>query len=325
MANTQKSPLKLVLGAANVGDTSVDAMARFDTPDQVSAFFDVFAKRGFNQIDTGAAYSPQAPYSSEPRIGAASAGDRFKIDTKADWFQGHTKESVSRDIDTSLKNLKIDQINIYYFHVSDRKNPPGPAIEAIDQAYKDGKIKAWGISNYRADEVQQTIYICEERGFVKPSVYQGMYNPVARSGEKELFPLLRKYGIAFYGYSPAAAGFFAGSHKTAAPASRFDPTLKVGQMYASMYAKPEIDTAVDKALVVAAKYEIAGHSAALRWTAHHSILDTEYGDAIIVGASSNQQLEKNLDVIEEGPLPEEVAKAFDNVYKEAGDQVPYHM
>jgi aflatoxin B1 aldehyde reductase len=99
----------------------------------------------------------------------------------------------------------------------------------------------------------------------------------------------------------------------------------VGKLYASLYAKPAIDAAVDKALVVAAKYGIAGHSAALRWTAHHSILDNEYGDAIIVGASSNQQLEKNLDVIEEGLLPEEVALAFDNVYKEAGDQVPYHM
>jgi aflatoxin B1 aldehyde reductase len=82
---------------------------------------------------------------------------------------------------------------------------------------------------------------------------------------------------------------------------------------------------VDKALAVAAKYDLAGHSAALRWTAHHSILDNQYGDAIIVGASSNQQLEKNLDVIEEGPLPEEVAVAFDNVYNEAGDQVQYHM
>jgi aflatoxin B1 aldehyde reductase len=203
-------------------------MARFDTPDQVNAFFDVFAKRGYNQIDTGAVYSPQAPYSSEPRIGAVSAGDRFKIDTKADWFQGHTKESVSRDIDTSLKNLKINQINIYYLHVPDRKNPPEPAIEAIDQAYKDGKIKAWGISNYRVDEVQQTLDICEERGFIKPSVYQGMYNPIARSGEKELFPLLRKHGMAFYGYSPAASGFFAGSHKTAAPASRFDPAVSGG-------------------------------------------------------------------------------------------------
>ncbi|KAF5669996.1 potassium channel beta subunit [Fusarium heterosporum] len=323
MSNIEKLPVKLVLGAANVGDTSADPMARFDSPDQVNAFFDVFAKHGYNQIDTAAVYSPQAPYTSEPRIGAASAGDRFSIDTKADWYKGHTKESVLRDIGTSLKNLKIDQINVYYLHVPDRQNPFEPPIEAIDQAYREGKIKTWGISNYRADEVQKTLDICEKHGFVKPSVYQGSYNPIARSGEKDLFPVLRKHGIAFYAYSPAASGFFVGSHKTAAPASRFDPS--VGSMYMSIYAKPAIDEAVDKALVVAAKHNMSGHSAALRWTAHHGILNKEHGDAVIVGASSLEQLERNLAVIEEGPLPEELVVAFDAIYKEAGDQVPYHM
>jgi aflatoxin B1 aldehyde reductase len=62
---------------------------------------------------------------------------------------------------------------------------------------------------------------------VKPSVYQGQYNTIVRGGEKKLFPLLRKYGIAFYAFSPGAAGFFAGSHKKAAPKSRFDPSVSI--------------------------------------------------------------------------------------------------
>ncbi|KAF4455782.1 hypothetical protein F53441_1981 [Fusarium austroafricanum] len=325
MSTAHKAPLKLVLGAANVGDSEADPWARYDTPDEVNAFFDVFIRRGYNQLDTGAVYPPQAPYTSEPRIGAVSAGDRFSIDTKADWFKGHTKESVTHDINNSLKLLKIDQINFYYLHVPDRKNPPAGALEAIDQAYREGKIKAWGVSNYRADEVQQAIDICEERGFVKPSVYQGQYNPLVRGGEKELFPILRKYGMAFYAYSPGAGGFFAGSHKKPAPGSRFDSSHKAGSIYASLYIKPSIDEAVDKALAVAAKHNIAGHAASLRWTAHHSILDKKYGDAVIIGASSPEQLENNIDAIEEGPLPEEVAAALSAVYEEAGDQIKYHL
>ncbi|KAJ4244740.1 hypothetical protein NW762_014315 [Fusarium torreyae] len=325
MAHTQKSLIKLVLGSANVGDTAIDPMARYDTPDEVNAFFDVWAKRGYDQIDTGAAYSPQAPGTSEPRIGAVSAGDRFKIDTKTNWFEGHTKESVSRDIDASLKLLKIEQINIYYLHVADRKNPPEPAIEAIDQAYREGKIKSWGVSNYRADEVQTAIDVCEKHGFVKPSVYQGQYNVIVRGGEKELFPILRKNGMAFYAYSAAAGGFFAASHKNAKPKSRYDPSHGVGSLYVSLYVKPTIDAAVDKALKVASKYDIGGHAAALRWTAYHSILNRQYGDAIVVGASSPEQLEYNIDVIEEGPLPDDVAAAFDAVYEEAGEQIKYHL
>ncbi|KAF4964766.1 hypothetical protein FSARC_7365 [Fusarium sarcochroum] len=302
MPHTEKSSIKLVLGTANVGDTAIDPMARYDTPDEVNAFLDVWAKRGYDQIDSGAAYSPGAPGTSEPRIGAVSAGDKFKIDTKTNWFEGHTKESVSRDIDASLKILKIEQINTYYLHVADRKNPPEPAIEALDQAYREGKIKSWGVSNYRADEVQTTIDICEKHGFVKPSVYQGQYNAIVRGGEKELFPILRKNGMAFYAYSAAAGG-----------------------VYVSLYVKPTIDAAVDKALEVASKYDIGGHAAALRWTAHHSILNKQKGDALVVGASSPEQLESNIDVIEEGPLPDDLAAAFEAVYEEAGDEIKYHL
>ncbi|KAL4731945.1 hypothetical protein ACLX1H_000944 [Fusarium chlamydosporum] len=308
-----------------IGDSSVDPMARFSTPTEVNAFLDVFHKHGHDQLDTAAVYSPGAPYTSEPRIGAVLAGSRFKIDTKADWFEGHTKESVSRDIENSLKNLQIDQINIYYLQLPERVHPLKPVLEVLDQAHRDGKIKAWGISNYRADEVQKTIDICEENDFVKPSVYQGHYNPVVRGGEKELFPLLRKHGIAFYAYSPGAGGFFAQKHKNPEPMSRFSGSTKVGSVYVAMYVKDSIEAAVGKALQVAAKYNIGGHAAALRWTAHHGILEKQYGDGVIIGASSLSQLEENLNTVEEGPLPEELAAAIDQVYQEVGDEIKYHL
>ncbi|KAJ3535326.1 hypothetical protein NM208_g7178 [Fusarium decemcellulare] len=325
MGSAGKSPLTLVLGAGNVGDTSSDPIARYSTPDEVNAFFNVFAKRGYNQIDTARGYSLHAPGTSEPRIGAIYPGDRFIIDSKADPTAGYTKESVLRDIDASRDALKVDQINIYYLHAPDRKNPPELAIEALDQANKEGKIKAWGISNYRADEVQNTLDICEDRGFVKPSIYQGHYNPVVRGGEKELFPLLRKNNIAFSAYSPAAAGFFAGSSRTAKPNSRFDSSHTAGSIYVSMYVKPTIEAAVNKALEMASKHGIGGHAAALRWTAYHSILNGAHGDALVVGASSPEQLETNIDHIEEGPLPDDVAAAFEAVGHEAGDEIKYHF
>ncbi|RGP70964.1 hypothetical protein FSPOR_3651 [Fusarium sporotrichioides] len=321
----KKAPIKLILGAAPIGDSSVDPMARFSAPDEVNAFLDVFSNHGHGQIDTAAVYSPGAPYTSEPRIGAVSAGDRFQIDTKADWFEGHTKESVLRDIDNSLRNLKIDQINIYYLQLPDRVHPLEPVLEVLDQAHRDGKIKAWGISNYRADEVQKAIDVCEKLGFVKPSVYQGHYNPIVRGGEKELFPLLRKHDMAFYAYSPAAGGFFAQKHKSPEPMSRFSGSTKVGSIYVAMYVKQSIEVAVEKALQVAAKHGIGGHAAALRWTAHHSILEKHYGDGVIIGASSLEQLENNLEVIEEGPLPKEVAAAIDQVYEEVGDEISYYL
>lgn len=203
-------------------------MARFDTPDEVNSFLDVFAKRGHTQIDTSRMYSPHAPGTSEPRLGAASAGDRFAIDTKVtSWKPGtHTKEKVLREIDVSLEALRVDQINIEYLHVPDRTTPFEEACEAMDRALGEGKIRRWGVSNYTAEEVQRFVDICEERGFVKPSVYQGQYNPVVRGAEKDLIPVLRKNGMAFYGYSPAASGFFAGNYKNVQAGGRYDPSVR---------------------------------------------------------------------------------------------------
>ncbi|KAI0827811.1 hypothetical protein F5Y06DRAFT_302420 [Hypoxylon sp. FL0890] len=327
----------------SVGDKSLDPTARFDTPDEVNSFLNTFAARGYNQLDTARTYSPMAPGSSEQRLADVAAGDRFLIDTKVASSEpgahtkeevltssepgAHTKEKVLKNIDLSLDALKVKQINIEYLHRPDRTTPFEQACEAMDQAYKEGKFKQWGISNYKAEEVQRFIDICEERGFVKPTVYQGQYNAIVRGGEKELFPVLRKHGIAFYAYSPAAAGIFAGTHKQIKAGSRYDQSHFLGRIYSRFYLKPSILEAADKAVAVAAKHGISGHAAALRWTTYHGVLSKEHGDAIVIGASSVEQLQANIDAAEEGPLPDDVVAALDGVYEEIGDgeETPYWL
>ncbi|KAI5459602.1 NADP-dependent oxidoreductase domain-containing protein [Mariannaea sp. PMI_226] len=320
MAATPKSPLNLI------GDKSRDPIARFDTPEEVNSVLNALAARGYHQIDTARMYSPHAPGSSESRIGAVNAGDRFAIDTKVLSVEpgSHAKEKVLKEIDTSLEQLNVKQINIEYLHFPDRATKFEEPCEAMDQAHMEGKIKHWGISNFTAEEVQKVVDICQEHGFVMPSVYQGQYNLVARSGEKELFPILRKYGISFYAYSPAAAGFFAGNHKNVQAGGRYDQSHFLGGLYTKTYLQPRIIDATDNALAVASKHGISGHAAALRWTAYHSVLSKEHGDSIILGASSPGQLESNIDMIEQGPLPDDVVAALEAVYAETGDQIPYH-
>ncbi|KAK4121002.1 aflatoxin B1 aldehyde reductase member 2 [Parathielavia appendiculata] len=327
MATTERKPLNLVLGAGNVGDTSIDPLARFDTPGQVNGFLNAFLERGYTQLDTARGYSPSAPGTSEPRLGAVAAGARFTIDTKVLSREpgSHTKAKILEEIDASLEALQIKQINIEYLHAPDRATPFEEACEAMDQAHREGKIKKWGLSNYTAEEVQKFLDICEARGWVKPSVYQGHYNAIVRSGEKHLFPLLREHGLAFYAYSPAASGFFAGNYRNPVVGGRFDQSHFVGDLYREYYVKSAITAATDRAVEVATRHGIGGHAAALRWTAHHSILSADHGDSIIVGASSVEQLKSNLDMIEQGPLPHEVVSAIEAIHAEIGDEVSYHL
>ncbi|RFU35710.1 hypothetical protein B7463_g537, partial [Scytalidium lignicola] len=323
-----KSPLNIVLGAANVGDSSIDKIVRYDTPEQVNAFLNAFYSRGGRQLDTARVYSPHASGSSEPRLGAVEAGKRFIIDTKVLSRDpgSHVKDKIEENVNTSLAELKIPQINIEYLHQPDRATPFEETLEAMDKAYKEGKFKQFGLSNYTAEEVTRIVEICEEKGFVKPSVYQGQYNPIVRGGEEELFPVLRKHGIAFYAWSPAAGGFFAGSYKKVEPGGRYDTSHFLGKAYSSGYMKPSIQAATDKAVNLVAKHGINGHAAALRWTVYHSTLSDKYGDAVIIGASSVAQLNINIDMIEQGPLPVEVVDAMEEVYKEIGsDSMSYHF
>jgi aflatoxin B1 aldehyde reductase len=77
---------------------------------------------------------------------------------------------------------------------------------------------------------------------------------------------------------------------------------------------------------LATSHGIDGHSMSLRWVLHHSILSREYGDAIIIGASSVDQLKLNLDAVEMGPLPEDLVAALNGVFDECdGEVVPYSV
>lgn len=87
-----------------------------------------------------------------------------------------------------------------FLHIPDRQTPFEDTANAMNEAFQQGKFRKLGISNFSPEEVQRYIDICEQKGYVKPSVYQGHYNLVVRRGETELFPLLRKNGMAFTAY-----------------------------------------------------------------------------------------------------------------------------
>lgn len=179
-------------------------MAKFDSPEQLNPVLDLVYERGCRQIDTVRGYAPQAPGSSEQRLGAVEAGKRFTIDSKAlnsgpDTLS-HSKEKIHESVQLSLEALGQDQVNVYYLHMPDRTTPFEDAHEALDETYRAGKIKKFGLSNHTPEEVEQFVARSKTKGLVLPTVYQGQYNPLVRGGEKELFPLLRKHGIAFYAW-----------------------------------------------------------------------------------------------------------------------------
>ncbi len=188
---------------SQVGDSIKDpGIVHFDSVKDVQNLLDAFHNRGYTHIDTARDYSPNAPGASEERLGQVGAASRFTIHTKV--HSGHPGDhepsKVDLSIGQSLDALKTSAVETMFLHVPDRKTPFEDTAKAMNDAIQQGKFKKFGLSNYTAAEVQKFIEICEQKGYTKPSVYQGHYNAIVRGGEKELFPLLRKHNIAFFAY-----------------------------------------------------------------------------------------------------------------------------
>lgn len=155
------------------------------------------------------------------------------------------------------------------------------------------------------------IEICERNGYVKPTVYQGVYNLIDRRHEGPVLDLVRKHGMQFVAHSPHASGFLRGSLTTGQiEGSRFSEG-NIMSMDARRYDTEKHHAAIHFLDSALEPYNISKTEASLRWLAFHSKLGPE--DAIIIGSSKMHQLKQNVTIIGKGPLPEEVVKALDGV------------
>lgn len=231
-------------------------------------------------------------------------------------------------METSLKELGTETVDIFYLHAADRSVPFKETLETVDKLHKAGKFVTFGISNVTAYELAEIVMTCHHHGWVRPTIYQGMYNAITRSVEAELFPALKRYGLSFYAYNPLAGGLFSGKYTSVTErpeAGRFsDSSGSIGSRYRERYFHPAIFNALAIVEPVAKKHSLTLVETAIRWLVHHSALEVKDGgkDGIILGVSSLEQLEQNLDALEAGPLPEELVKALDDAWKAAKPETP---
>ncbi|KAI0371015.1 Aldo/keto reductase [Pilatotrama ljubarskyi] len=324
----QKSALNIVMGAMTFGEPGKEGARVHDLKD-VEAILDVFQAHGHYEIDTARTY---AGGTSEEYLGKIDWKKRgLVMDTKlypnaaSTRWRGasgvkisHSPEDLRKFLDISLKALNTDSIDMWYLHGPDRTTPYEVTLKAVNDLYKEGKFKRFGISNYMSWEVAEMVSICRANGYIQPTAYQGIYNAIHRKVEPELFPCLRKFGIAFYEFNPLGGGFFTGRYRSlndeVEPGSRFDPTKGQGQNYRARYWKEPYFRALAQIEEVAKKHNLTLAEVALRWISHHSLMKREYGDAVLIGASSVKHIEENLNDLEKGPLPEEVLKVLDDAW-----------
>lgn len=145
-----------------------------------------------------------------------------------------------------------------------------------------------------------------------------MYNCITRSIEPELIPACRRYGLSIVVYNPIAGGLLSGrikSQEDIPTEGRFSDETVVGSRYRERYYRDSTFKALKIIEEAGEKRGLTMVEVALRWIVHHSALKIKDGnDGILIGISSGEQLTRNLNDVEKGPLPEEVVEAVDEAW-----------
>lgn len=298
--------VKLVLGTMTFGESVFNP--------EVKKFIKAYMDEGYNEFDTAYVYNNGE---CERLLGEVlkEIVKPYKIATKINpRITGRLDDVAAyKQLNESLERLKLESVDILYLHFPDPATPVELVLQACDDLHKQGKFKELGLSNFPAWMVADVWNICEKHNWIKPTVYQGIYNPLTRKAENELNDCLKHFKIRFYAFNPMAGGLLTGRY------SRYEDTPTDGRFthrpnYQARYWKESYFKAVEVIKKTAEKYGITSIEATYRWLAYNSMLDGNRGDAILIGASKIEHMLQNMNALRQGPLPEEVVKAFETAW-----------
>ena len=118
--------------------------------------------------------------------------------------RGLSRVWMTQACEASLRRLGVEAIGVYYLHREDHGTALEETVLAIADLVRAGKIRHFGVSNFRAWRVAEICNICDRLGIGRPVVSQPYYNAMNRMPEVEHLPACGNYGIGVVPYSPLA-------------------------------------------------------------------------------------------------------------------------
>lgn len=222
-----RSPLNvsaLCLGTMMFGDQTDATEARRIVADA--------REHGVNFIDTADVYTRGA---SESLLGELLRGQRHQwvLATKVGNAMGEqpntggaSRRWLMRACEDSLQRLATDHIDLYYLHRDfvglDLEEP----LRAIDALLRAGKIRYWGLSNFRGWRIAEAVHMARALNMPAPVACQPYYNLLNRQPEVEVLPACAAYGLGVVPYSPVARGVLTGKY---APGVAAAPDTRAGR------------------------------------------------------------------------------------------------
>lgn len=249
---------------------------------------------GFNFIDTADQYHRGG---SEEVVGRAIAGDRhhWVVATKiANPMgpdspmneRGLSRAWLTRGVENSLRRLGTDHIDLLYLHREDHATPLEVTVAALGDLIRAGKIRGFGLSNFRAWRIAALCEACDRLGVDRPIANQPYYNVMNRMPEVEVIPVSVYYGLGVVPYSPLARGVLTAKYR---PGEAPPPDTRAGRGDKRMMEaewRPES---------VAIAQRIAEHAAAVGSSAAHLAIHWVLNNAMVTGTIVGPRTEGQLE------------------------------
>jgi 1-deoxyxylulose-5-phosphate synthase len=205
------------LGANRFGSQDVPQAA-------VDKIVNAALEAGVNFIDTANGYNDGR---SEETLGSALKGQmgRVVIATKFNFPRktsanswGASRYQMMQAIESSLRRLQTDHIDLYYCHRWDDTTPIEETLRGLDDLIRMGKICYLGASAYASWQLAHANVLAELKGWTRFVVLQSEYNMLKRGVEREVLPYCRAHSVGFIPYYPLAGGFLTGKYEPGKPA-----------------------------------------------------------------------------------------------------------
>ena len=249
---------------------------------------------GINFFDTADQYNKGR---SEEILGELARGQRDELVIATKSFnpvspdlnaRGNSRRHITRAIETSLKRLQTDRVEILYLHQQDPLTPLEESMRALEDLVRAGKVLYPALSNHAAWQTQAALDMQERHGWARLQAIQPMYNLVKRQAEVEILPMAQANAIAVFPYSPGAAGLLSGKYH-----ERQGGRLVTNKMYEARYGEAWMHEVAAAFAAFCKSRGLHPVSTAVAWVGAHPAVT-----APIIGARSAEQLQASLDSVQ---------------------------
>jgi aryl-alcohol dehydrogenase-like predicted oxidoreductase len=228
---------RIILGCGNFGGigSAPELFGGGESPEEAFAIMDAAWEAGITTFDTADAYGGGR---SETWIGdwlrtkGPEVRDEIVLSTKtfapmdAGEDHGLAPARVKRQLESSLRRLGVERVQMYLTHAPDPDVPIAETLGALDELEREGKLEAYGASNVDAAQLREALAVELPTGY---RWVQNSYSLLDRDVEAELLPLCVERGLGFTPFSPLAGGWLTGKYRrNEAPPAGSRMTMRPG-------------------------------------------------------------------------------------------------